>query len=106
MFPRNENRNEGTFAKNHPFTKPPSYLPVIIVSGDHDLKCSKCYDRKAKMAFRTSDYDPHYLVRLATSRFVAKSRPEARLREREGGGGIQPTSCNCIEFPIPDSGGF
>ena len=32
MFPWNENRNEGTFAKsfNHPFTKPPFYLPVIL----------------------------------------------------------------------------
>ena len=27
---------------------------AIIVFGDNELKCSKCYDRKAKRAFRTS----------------------------------------------------
>ena len=26
----------------------------IIVLGDNELKCSKCYDRKAKIVFRTS----------------------------------------------------
>ena len=26
MFPRNENKNEGTFAQNHPSTKPPFCL--------------------------------------------------------------------------------
>ena len=44
MFPRNENRNQGTFAcspgtktgrgyirQNHPLTKPPFCLPVILV---------------------------------------------------------------------------
>ena len=30
MFPRNENRNEGTFAKTTLFTKPPFHLPVIL----------------------------------------------------------------------------
>ena len=34
MFPQNENRNEGTFAKNHPFTKPPFSLPVTLFSVD------------------------------------------------------------------------
>ena len=33
MFPRNGNRNEGTFGKNHPFAKPPFYLPVIVFMG-------------------------------------------------------------------------
>ena len=27
---------------------------AIIASGDNELKCSKCYDRKATIAFRTS----------------------------------------------------
>ena len=35
MFPRNENRNEGTFAKNHPFTKPPFYLPMTLFGVDN-----------------------------------------------------------------------
>ena len=28
---------------------------AIIVFGDDELKCSKCYDRKAKIAFKTSN---------------------------------------------------
>ena len=28
---------------------------MVIVFGDNDPKCSKCYDRKAKVAFRTSN---------------------------------------------------
>ena len=29
---------------------------AIIAFGDNELKCSKCYDRKASIAFRTSKY--------------------------------------------------
>ena len=34
MFPRNENRNEGTFAKTTLLRKPPFYLPMTLFGVD------------------------------------------------------------------------
>ena len=113
MFPRNENRNEGTFGcspgtknrmfprnekpergylrQNHPFTKPPFYLPVIVYTEQMDAEGLGC---KLQL---TPSGDPRRAPEKQTVGTVTTSQKMLTLQELSSSLNAGATKRGCLD---------